>query len=70
VSVDNLVVLRGGGKPTRPEPHSGTVEMLRDMLTRAESGEIQACILVAVHVVDGEELVGTGVTVPPGSPWC
>jgi hypothetical protein len=68
MSTDNLVVLRGGGKAAQPEPHSGTVEMLRDMLAKAESGELQACIVVGVHVIEGEERIGTGVSAPPGSP--
>lgn len=68
VSAPNLVVLRGGGKAATPEPQPGTVEMLRDMLAKAESGELQACVVVGVHVLEGEERVGTGVSVPEGSP--
>jgi hypothetical protein len=66
--MSNLIVLRGAGQPATPPINDAAVVMLRDLLTRAERGEVQAVALAALHVIDGKECPGHGIAVG-GAPF-
>lgn len=63
---DNVLrLVRGSGAPTESKaPNPAAVALLRDMLARAESGELQSFVIVGIHHEGGEDKTGTGIAVP------
>ena len=63
---DNILRLVHGGSGTTSAtaPNPGAVALLRDMLERAESGELQSLVIIGIHHEGGEDKTGTGIAVP------
>lgn len=61
---ENVVSFRGGPVPS--EPDQDIIDLLREMLERAESGDIRAIAIAYAAGSEGNEIAGTAFEIGAG----
>lgn len=62
-----LVVLEPKKKDPHPAPCQATIDLIKDLLKQAESGEVQSLVFACTHFINGEEMTGTGLSIQGGT---